>query len=122
MKKNMFVKIVFITLIFIIFFSLNNINIAGADFSTDQYKPQDLSREKASTVFLMGEKILGLLRNVATTTAILTIAVIGVKYVYASAAQKAEYKATLLPWMVGAILVVMVTGFLGIIQNLAQKI
>lgn len=121
MKKNILVKVVFITLIFITIISLQHMALA-ADFSPDEYEPDTLTRTKASTVFFMGEKLFGVLRNIATVVAILTIAIIGVKYIYASAEQKAEYKATLVPWFIGAVLVVMVTGLLGIIQNLAQKI
>ena len=120
MKKIILRKIIFITLIFIMFFSLQNMVLAN--FNPDIYTPETLTREKATTVFFMGEKLFGFLRNVAAIVAILTIATIGVKYIYASAEQKAEYKATLVPWLIGAVLVVMVTGLLGIIQSLAQKI
>lgn len=119
MKINMIFRIVFITLIFIIAFSSM---VNASDFSPGTYDPGTLKKEEADPVFTIGGKLFGALRNIATVVAILTIAIIGLKFIFGSVDQKAEYKATLLPWLIGAILVVMITSILGIIENLATKI
>ncbi len=120
MKKNILVKIIFITLIFIVLSSL--IMNVQASFDPDKYNVTIATKEEAKPVYTMGEKLFGSLKNIATVVAILTIAVIGLKYIFGSVEQKAEYKATLIPWFVGAVLVVMITGFLGIIEQLAKQI
>lgn len=121
MSKKRLSKIIFITLFFILSLSIIS-NVQAFDFDTNEYKPGNVSMEEASPVFTMGEKLFGTLRNVALVVAILSMAIIGVRYIFGSVEQKAEYKATLLPWFIGAILVVMVTGLLGIIENFAQNI
>ena len=44
--------------------------------------------------------------------------VIGIKYIMGSVEDKAEYKKTLKPYVIGAVLVFGITNILGIIQNM----
>ena len=53
----------------------------------------------------IGNKIVSVITNVAMVVAVVVIAVIGVKYMLGSAEEKAEYKKTLMPYLIGAILV-----------------
>lgn len=120
MKKNLLKKIIFITFSFIIISSmLCNVN---ASFNPQTYDPGNLTKNEAGPVLEIGAKVYGTLKNIATIVAILTIAIIGLKYIFGSVEQRAEYKATLVPWFVGAILVVMVTSLLGIIEKFANVI
>lgn len=120
MKKNILLKVLFITLVFILLISA--FYKVSADFIPGNYEPDKLERGDAEEVFNIGEKIYGAAKNIATIVAILTIAVIGLKYMFGSIEQKAEYKTTLVPWFIGAILVVVITRLLGIIEELAGHI
>lgn len=119
MKKSKFIKIIFIALVlFAVFFC--TINVKATD--TSYYKPNELSREDSPTLFGMGDEVLGTLMNIATIVSILTIAIIGVKYMYGSVEQKAEYKASLLPWLIGAIIVFSITRIIELFQMIASNI
>ena len=120
MKKSLLIKIIFITAFFVVLFSISN--SVKADFNPEAYKPGSVTRVEAEPVFGIGEKVYGALMNVATVVAILTIAIIGLRYIFASVEQKAEYKATMLPWFIGAILIVTLTSILGIVEQLAKYI
>lgn len=52
-----------------------------------------------------GGKILGIVQTVGVVIAVVIIVVIGVKYLMGSAEEKAEYKKTMIPYIVGAALV-----------------
>lgn len=57
------------------------------------------------TILNIGNTILGIVTNVGMILAIVLIAILGVKYMMGSTEEKAEYKKSLMPYLVGAILV-----------------
>lgn len=60
---------------------------------------------KAGTeVNTIGNKILGIVQVVGTVIAVGALMVLGVKYMMGSAEEKAEYKKTMIPYVIGAIL------------------
>lgn len=119
MKKSKFIKIIFIALVlFAVFFYTVKVNA----IDTGYYNVGTLSRTDAPTLFGMGDEVLGTLMNIATIVSILTIAIIGVKYMYGSLEQKAEYKASLLPWLIGAIIVFSITRIIELFQMIASNI
>ncbi len=118
MKKKTIIKIIFIALCLI---CLINYNVK-ATFNPDDYNVPKVNKTDADTLFTMGEKAMGTIQNIAVIVAVITVAVIGLRYMFGSVDQKAEYKATMLPWLIGAIVVFSITGIIDIIQNLASSI
>ena len=53
----------------------------------------------------VGNKIFTIITSVAMVIAIIILAILGVKYMMGSTEEKAEYKKTMIPYLVGAILV-----------------
>ena len=64
-----------------------------------------LSDETNTKMQNIGSTILTIVTNVAMILAVVIIAIIGVKYMMGSIEEKAEYKKTMMPYIVGAILV-----------------
>lgn len=122
MKKNILEKFIFIMLSFLLLtILLNNFCIASS-FNPGKYNPGTVQKKDAEEVFEMGEKIFGTLRNIAALVSVITISIIGLRYMFGSVDQKAEYKATMMPWVIGILIVVSITTILDIIQSLADKI
>ncbi len=67
-------------------------------------------------VFLTFFQIIG------SIISVICLIVIGIKYIMGSAQEKAEYKKTLMPYMIGAILIFAISNILSIIYNVAVKI
>ena len=53
----------------------------------------------------LGKRIVGVIQIAGVVIAVVVILVIGIKYVIGSAEEKAEYKKTMIPYIVGAILI-----------------
>ena len=53
----------------------------------------------------IGSTILTIVTNVGMILAIIIVAILGVKYMMGSTEEKAEYKKTLMPYLIGAVLV-----------------
>ena len=53
----------------------------------------------------MGNQIIGIITTVGVVVAVVVLLVLGIKYMMGSASEKAEYKKTMIPYLVGAILI-----------------
>lgn len=53
----------------------------------------------------IGSTILSAITSVGMVLAIIVVAVLGIKYMMGSVEEKAEYKKTMIPYLVGAVLV-----------------
>ena len=53
----------------------------------------------------VGNSVLGIIRTVGTLIAVGVLMVLGIKYMMGSAEEKASYKKTMVPYLVGAVLI-----------------
>ena len=71
--------------------------------------PTDLKANTSATgtteIQNFGGNIMGVINVVGVVVAVVVLMVIGIKYMMGSAEEKAEYKKTMIPYLVGAILI-----------------
>ena len=77
--------------------------------------------DAASGMQKVGGTIIGYVTNAAMVISVVMIAVLGIKYMMGSAEEKAEYKKSLVPLLVGAILVFGAAAIAKVIVGLAQS-
>ena len=70
----------------------------------------------------MAGKIIGAIQMVGSVIAVLVLVVIGVKYMVGSAEEKAEYKKTMIPYIVGAVLIFAASNVAGIIYDMTSTL
>jgi type IV secretory pathway VirB2 component (pilin) len=58
-----------------------------------------------------------LLRNVAAIVSVVTITIIGFRYMMGSVQEKAEYKETMWPVVIGCVLITSISAILTLIQS-----
>lgn len=58
-----------------------------------------------ATLTNIGSSILSIITSVGIVLAVVLVAVLGIKYMMGSTEEKAEYKKSMIPYLVGAILV-----------------
>lgn len=80
---------------------------------------QDIDSEAAGKMETIGGTIVAYVTNAAMVVSIVMIAVLGIKYMLGSAEEKAEYKKSLVPLLVGAILVFGAAAIAKVIVGLA---
>lgn len=68
------------------------------------------SPDAAENVVKIGNNILGMIRTVGTLIAVGVLMVLGIKYMMGSAEEKASYKKTMVPYLVGAVLIFAATN------------
>ena len=107
-------KIVVITAIFITIIA----HITYAVSDADDYRPVYASNYSA--FFSKAGTILGVVRSIGAVVSVIGIAVLGIKYMLGSIEERANYKETMLPFIIGIVILVNITGIVSIIQEIAQ--
>ncbi len=116
MKKT--VKIIAILLL-----AITLITFSTSVFAADgQIKPDSLAPTYGTSDGGLSEKagqIMGMIRNVAVIAAVIILMVLGVKYMLGSVEEKADYKKSFIPLIIGIVLVVSATAIATFIFNMA---
>ncbi len=90
-------------------------------FNPYHYRPDsENSVTGATRLQEMGNNIVGVIQVIGSAISVITLVVIGIKYVMGSSAEKAEYKQTLKPYLIGAIMLFGITNILVIIENVVS--
>ncbi len=73
----------------------------------DEYNPLkiDISSEDKKIIRNKASIILGWLRNISAIVSVIAIMVVGLKYIIGSVEEKAKYKETLIPIVIGCIMI-----------------
>lgn len=69
----------------------------------------------------LGNSIIKILSTVGIVVSVVVLVVLGIKYMMGSAEEKAEYKKTLMPYIIGAGLVFAASGIANIVYTFMQK-
>ena len=109
-------KIIIITLLLIICF-ISFSNIYAID-DPGYYQPPDV--DNYSKLTDKGGIVLGTVRNIGAIVSVLGIAVLGIRYMLGSLEEKANYKETMLPFIIGIAMTVGATAIITIVQNIAK--
>lgn len=75
-----------------------------------------------SDVMNIGNQIIGIITTVGVVVAVIVLLILGIKYMMGSASEKAEYKKTMIPYLVGAILIFGASAITKVVVGLAQGI
>ena len=117
MKTNK--KIIFsIALIILIIFALTSNIFALSD--VNYYDPGNTTVSQDNTKFYeRAGKVLGFIQYIGIAVSILALAIIGIKYLLSSVEGKAEYKKTMVPYIVGCFLLMGTSLVVGLISGVA---
>lgn len=85
------------------------------------YKPTDTAGDNTKFINI-GNIIIGTMRVVGTVIAVVALMVIGLRYMFGSTAEKATYKETMIPYLIGAIMLFTIPNVLGILYELVKGI
>lgn len=105
MKKQIRI-ITTIVMVIAIIATLGNVVLAnGAQTIIDNLSNPNYGVQGATEVSNLGKIIVSILQIVGIVVAVVVLLVLGIKYMMGSAEEKAEYKKTMIPYLVGALLI-----------------
>lgn len=117
-KKTLFniTSVLLMTLLLIYLFTTN----IYASITPSYYKPT--SGGGSQKLFSKAGEVLGAVQLIGSIVSAVTLAIIGIKYVVGSVEEKTEYKKTMLPYLIGAILVFATSNLVHIIYEIGKDI
>lgn len=119
MKKSM--KIITLALIVVMAIMLGTSVLAtGVDLDPSTIVA-NTSGDGGDKMQAIGATILGYVRIIGSILAVVILAIIGLKYMMGSAEEKAEYKKSMMPYLIGAILVFASSQLASAIYNAANS-
>ena len=122
MKKTQKVLTIILLAIVLITFTTNVFaaNNTTAGKPLDPKEINTIYESDGSGLQTKAGKIMGMIRNVAAIAAVIIIMVLGVKYMLGSVEEKAEYKKSFIPLIIGIVLVVSAAAIASFIFNMAE--
>ena len=78
--------------------------------------------EGTGDISTLGSKLMGILQTVGIVVSVLILMVLGIKYMMGSAEEKAEYKKTMIPYIIGAILIFGASTIANMVFNFATAL
>ena len=119
MKKQ--VKVLSIALIVLtILLAISNVVLATDIPGKIDQIAQGNSNADTSKVVNLGATIVTIMQTVGIVVAVVVLLILGIKYMMGSAEEKAEYKKTMIPYLVGAILIFASTTIVNVVYNIAN--
>ena len=119
MKKQ--VKILSIALIVLtILLAISNVVLATDIPGKIDQIAQGNSSADTTKVVNLGATIVTIMQTVGIVVAVVVLLVLGIKYMMGSAEEKAEYKKTMIPYLVGAVLIFASTTIVNVVYNIAN--
>lgn len=99
--KNKALKLgmIILTVIMLVSISISSFALEPVDIKGDT------SAQGTTEITNVGNSIVGILQVVGIVLSVIILIVLGIKYMMGSAEEKAEYKKTMMPYVVGAALI-----------------
>ena len=94
--------------------------LAAVDLNTtiNNVEKQNLNGNADQQITKVGGNIVNIIQVIGIVVAVIVILIIGIKYMMGSASEKAEYKKSFIPLIVGAIVVVAATSIASLIFSI----
>ncbi len=126
MKKGIANIIIVLVLMLVTIFNSNYVLAKGKNqaytMNPDDWSVTQDTATGASKLQDIGNAIIGAIRAIGTIVSVAIFAVLGIKYMTGSVEERAEYKKTMVPYLIGALLLFGITSLLGIIVNVVQSL
>ena len=93
---------------------------SGTTINPDDYKPGELDADDST--INMANKIIGAFQAIGSMVSVLALVIIGIKYMMGSVEEKAEYKKTMIYYIIGAILVFAISNISALLYDFATTL
>lgn len=102
------IKILSALLVVIMLVSATSMVLASGELSPNSVSPS-YDASTSSNITTAAGKILGWIRNIAAVISVVLIAILGIKFMIGSTEERAEYKKSFLPLIIGIFVVLSAT-------------
>lgn len=116
---KVFIKISLVLIIFIFIISSFLFNINSYSFNVNDLSGDTFSNTDATN---FANTIITLVTFIGSIVSVIVLIILGIKYMIGSAEEKAEYKKSMMPYLIGAALTFSASVIAGIVYNIAKNL
>lgn len=116
MKKS--VKIATMAMLVMMVVLSSTMVFAAPDPSTYNGSGATVDTTKVNT---LGQNVISIISTIGSIASVIVLVILGIKYMMGSAEEKAEYKKTLIPYILGAVLVFAAATIASIVFSVANQ-
>ena len=120
MKKS--VKVISTLLLAIMLVASITGTVLAADVPGILNQMNGNGRMNTNQITSVGNNVVTIIQVVGVVIAVIILLIIGIKYMMGSASEKAEYKKTMIPYIVGAVLIFAGTSLVRVIYSLSTSV
>ncbi len=121
MNNKKLTKILITLLCFTMVASISATVFAGTDIGGVSVNPTTNGNASQSATKL-GNSVIGVIQVVGILLSVGILMILGIKYMMGSAEEKAEYKKTFVPYLIGAVILFAAAAFAKTLYGLAQQL
>ena len=111
------IKILTVILMIVMIISISLNVFAGGGITPSQITSDGSSVQGASQMKNVANGVVGILRVVGVILSVVILIILGIKYMMGSAEEKADYKKSMMPYIVGAALIFAASAFAQVIYQ-----
>ena len=111
-------EIIVIILCILIIFSI----ISTYAFSVSDMTGKNLNADSQAAVDKVGQGVIGVITTIGSILSVIVLIILGLKYMMGSVEERAEYKKTMMPYVIGATILFGASTFASAIYNIVIKL
>lgn len=120
LRYSLIVLGIFILIIYLTTPKIYAIGGYGDADNPEYYQPSEMRGTDEYAIGMIGGYIIKVMRTIAIIVATLVIAILGIKYMLGSVEEKAEYKKSMMPYLIGILMIVVVFSLISVIAQTMQ--
>ena len=122
MGKTKKIIIALIMMIMVIAMITEPYKVYATTINVNAYKPNIEGVDSTNRATTIANSITNILAVIGTVLSVVMLMVIGIKYMIGTVQEKADYKKTMGPYLVGAVMVFSITQILKIIASMVSEV
>ena len=119
MRKKIFITI---SILLIIFFILTINVYASFTIDPNDYKPDPITNSDTQQIVAMSSVIVTTIRTVGVVVFVIVLMVLGIKYMVGTVEERADYKKSMIPYIIGAFIFFALSQILSVIIQIAESL
>ena len=98
------------------------IRVATGVIDPNNFEPPTLQDSDADVIINKGAVIVNVIRTIGIIVTVVSLILMGIKYMTGSIEEKADYKKSMIPYLIGVFIFFALTQLLGIVIEVAETL
>lgn len=122
MKKTSKIVVTLCMILAIVTMSVISFAEGTGEINPGIFSGGNLDSASTEGIVNLGNQIVTVVRTVGVLVAVVILLILGIKYMMGSAEEKADYKKSMIPYIVGAVLIFAASTITGIVYDMARAL